>query len=252
MIIVCFLLLLKKKASKNGFINIQAFKIVIGSIMLIILSENLFLWLSFQNYWHKIIQNILVPVVKPPFSPSFVSMHFVTFLKCTFSILNFLWYILMIFSHLLSYQRNDRIPLLAASFWCCVSIWLRLVKEGRSERNNFNDPGRVAWTKVTAIEMVRNRFWIYFKGRTKRMFSIRYGLWRKGSHKWHYDFSTKQLEKWSFHQLRWKGNEASLGGKMEFSLGEGKCETVSRPSKYAEWVAGDETGGGQMFRVLGI
>ena len=148
--------------------------------MLIILSENLFLWLSFQNYWHKIIQNILVPVVKPPFSPSFVSMHFVTFLKCTFSILNFLWYILMIFSHLLSYQRNDRIPLLAASFWCCVSIWLRLVKEGRSERNNFNDPGRVAWTKVTAIEMVRNRFWIYFKGRTKRMFSIRYGLWRKG------------------------------------------------------------------------
>ena len=39
---------------------------------------------------------------------------------------------------------------------------------------------------------------------------------------------------------------------MEFSLGEGKCETVSRPSKYAEWVAGDETGGGQMFRVLGI
>lgn len=130
MIIVCFLLLLKKKASKNGFINIQAFKIVIGSIMLIILSENLFLWLSFQNYWHKIIQNILVPVVKPPFSPSFVSMHFVTFLKCTFSILNFLWYILMIFSHLLSYQRNDRIPLLAASFWCCVSIWLRLVKRG--------------------------------------------------------------------------------------------------------------------------
>ena len=40
--------------------------------------------------------------------------------------------------------------------------------------------------------------------------------------------------------MRWKGNEASLGGKMEFSLGEGKCETVSRPSKYVEWVAGDK------------
>lgn len=149
MIIVCFLLLLKKKASKNGFINIQSFKIVIGSIMLIILSENLFLGLSFQNYWHKIIQNILVPVVKPPFSPSFISMHFVTFLKCTLSSLNFLCYILMIFSHLLSYQRNDRITLLTAAFWCCVRIWL--VKEGRSDRNNFNDPGRVAWTKVIAI-----------------------------------------------------------------------------------------------------
>ena len=40
--------------------------------------------------------------------------------------------------------------------------------------------------------------------------------------------------------MRWKGNEADLGGKTEFCLGEGKYETVSGHSKYTEWVAGDK------------
>lgn len=61
-----------------------------------------------------------MPIVKPLFSPSIVSLHLLTFLHCIFGIS--LWYflcrILTIFFHLLSYQGgDDGITLSAASLW---------------------------------------------------------------------------------------------------------------------------------------